>query len=242
VRPLRELLKENERVVAFVGAGGKTSLIYTLARQLSGWGHKVLITTTTKMHPPARNLLLLDSVNKIPFYKHLTVGKCIDPDSGKLLGVHPDEIQHLRERFGAQFVLVEADGAAGRPVKAPAGHEPVVPSSVDLVVGVMGLDALGMPVDEETVFRLEHFLKVTGLAHSDEISPDSLRVLAAHPEGLFKGCPENARKVAFFNKADAYEFIAGGRREQLSGKPDAQEPVWETVSGSAHQGWFLSRE
>jgi len=242
VRPLRDLLKENERVVAFVGAGGKTSLIYSLARQLSGWGHKVLITTTTKMRPPSRNLLLLESLNKIPFYTHLTVGRCIDPGSGKLLGVHQDEIQQLRERFGAHYVLVEADGAAGRPVKAPAGHEPVVPSSVDLVIGVMGLDALGGLVDKETVFRLEHFLRVTGLALSDEIGPDSLRNLAVHPEGLFKGAPANVRKVVFYNKADAYEFIAGSRREQATGIPDAQEPDWEMVSGSAHQGWFLSRE
>jgi probable selenium-dependent hydroxylase accessory protein YqeC len=242
VRPLRELLKENERVVAFVGAGGKTSLIYSLARQLSGWGHKVLVTTTTKMHPPARNLFLFDNVDRVPFYTHLTVGKNIDPGSGKLLGVDPDEIPQLRERFGAHYVLVEADGAAGRPVKAPAGHEPVVPSLVDLVVGVMGLDALGKPADEQTVFRLEHFLKVTGLALSDEIGPDTLRTLAAHPEGLFKGGPINVRKVAFYNKADAYEFILGERRDQMFEKPDAQEPVWEVVSGSAHQGWFLSRE
>jgi probable selenium-dependent hydroxylase accessory protein YqeC len=148
----------------------------------------------------------------------------------------------LRERFAAQFVLVEADGAAGRPVKAPAGHEPVVPSSADLVVGVMGLDALGSPAEEEMVFRLEHFLNVTGLAPSEEIGPDSLKALAAHPEGLFKNTPAKARRMAFYNKADAYEFVASDRPEQAPGKKGAQEPVWETVSGSAHQGWFLSRE
>jgi probable selenium-dependent hydroxylase accessory protein YqeC len=220
----------------------------------------VLVTTTTKMYPPARNLLLLGSADKVPFYTHLTLGKSIDPESGKLLGVHPDEIPELKERFGAGCVLVEADGAAGRPVKAPAGHEPVIPASADLVIGVVGLDSLGRPADEDSVFRLECFLNVTGLALSDEIGLESLQALAAHPEGLFKGCPSGARKVVFYNKADAYEFVAGGSRDSepdktdarklaLGGglasardKADASEAAREVVYGSARQGWFMRRE
>ncbi|WP_169725348.1 selenium cofactor biosynthesis protein YqeC [Fundidesulfovibrio putealis] len=221
MNPVREMLLPDERVVAFVGAGGKTSLIYSLARQLSGWGQRVLVTTTTKMMPPARNFMLLTPGSRTPHYKHLTVGRALDPETGKLLGVGPDEIPGLRERFRADYVLVEADGAAGRPIKAPEAHEPVIPECSDLVVGVIGLDALGKPADATTVHRLEAFLRVTGLSEGELIGPKALAALAAHQEGLFKGAPESARRVAFHNKADLGE-VAG------------------RVFGSARQGWFLS--
>jgi len=222
VNPVRELLLPHERIVAFVGAGGKTSLIYALARQLSGWGCRVLVTTTTKMMPPSRNFMLLPG-ERVPHYKHLTVGSALDPETGKLLGVGPDEIPGLRERFRADFVLVEADGAAGRPIKAPEAHEPVIPACADLVVGLIGLDALGKPADAATVHRLETFLRVTGMNEGDSIGEQALKALAAHPDGLFKGAPEGARRVAFHNKADLGE-VAG------------------RVFGSARQGWFLSLE
>ncbi len=217
--PLKDLLRPGEGVVSFVGAGGKTTFIYTLARQLSGWGAKVLVTTTTKMYPPPRNFMLLGS-GRVPPYKHLTVGHEVDPESGKLLGIDPAEIPELMERFRANYVLVEADGAAGHPLKAPEGHEPVIPVCSDLVIGVMGLDALGKPADEETVFRLDAFLRVTGLQRGGLIGPEHLEALAAHPEGLFKGAPEGARKLAFHNKADV--FPRAGR-----------------LFGSARLGWFI---
>lgn len=222
MNPVRELLLPHERIVAFVGAGGKTSLIYALARQLSGWGCRVLVTTTTKMMPPARNFMLLPG-ERVPHYKHLTVGSALDPETGKLLGVDPNTITDLKMRFQADYLLVEADGAAGRSIKAPEAHEPVIPACADLVVGLIGLDALGKPADAATVHRLESFLRVTGMNEGDSIGEQALKALAVHPEGLFKGSPEGARRIAFHNKADLGEVV--GR-----------------VFGSARQGWFLSLE
>ncbi|MFZ5428394.1 MAG: selenium cofactor biosynthesis protein YqeC [Thermodesulfobacteriota bacterium] len=219
MQPLKDLLLPGERVVSFVGAGGKTTFIYTLARQLSGWGARVLVTTTTKMYPPSRNFMLLGS-GRVPPYRHLTVGHEVDPESGKLLGVGPDEIPGLMERFRADYVLVEADGAAGRPVKAPEEHEPVVPACSGLVIGVMGLDCLGMAADEATVFRLEAFLGLTGMEKGGRIGPEHLVALAAHPGGLFKGAPGDARKLAFHNKADLH-------------------PRAGRLLGSAMLGWFI---
>lgn len=221
MRPLRELLVPSDRIVAFVGGGGKTCLMRALAKQLAGWGHKVLATTTTVIHPPRRNLLLV-SAARIPFYTHLTVGRTLDPDSGLLLGVAPEEVPDLRERFGADVVLVEADAPSGRPVKAPAPGELLVPLDTDLVVGVIGLDALGRPAGEDTVLGLSRFVEITGLVPGEAIEPKHMEALAAHPEGLFRGVPATARRVVFYNKADAYDPIG-------------------QVFGSAHRGWFIRR-
>lgn len=220
MRPLRELIGEGVRVASFVGAGGKTSLIRAVASQISGWGEKVVVTTTTKIMPPSRNLLLLDKAARIPPYKLLTVGRRIDAETGKLIGVTPEEIGDILDRFRPRLLLVEADGARGLSIKAPAAHEPVIPALSDLVVGVMGLDALGEPADERTVFRLAEFCRVTGLAPGQPIGPEAFASLAAHPEGLFKGAPASARRIAFHNKAEAYPFTGA-------------------VYGSAMLGWFM---
>ena len=41
-----------DRVIAFVGAGGKTTLIQKMARELQENGKKVIVTTTTHMYIP----------------------------------------------------------------------------------------------------------------------------------------------------------------------------------------------
>ena len=43
---------DKKDIVAITGAGGKTSLIFFLAKKLAQFG-KVLITTTTKMYKPS---------------------------------------------------------------------------------------------------------------------------------------------------------------------------------------------
>jgi probable selenium-dependent hydroxylase accessory protein YqeC len=220
VRPLRELIGEGVRVASFVGAGGKTSLIRAIAAQVSGWGAKVVVTTTTKIMPPSRNLLLLDAAPRVPPYRVLTVGRRVDAETGKLLGVDPADMADILERFRPGLLLVEADGARGRSIKAPAEHEPVIPADSDLVVGVMGLDALGQPASERTVFRLAEFCRVTGLAPGQPIGPEAFAALVAHPEGLFKGAPAGARRIAFHNKAEAHPFTGA-------------------VYGSAKLGWFM---
>ncbi len=222
MKPLMEMVLPGERVWTFVGAGGKTTLIDALAGQLSGWGARVLVTTTTKMYPPGRNFMLLDSP-RVPPYRRLTVARRVDPATGKMEGVGPDEIPGLMERFQPDYLLVEADGAAGRPVKAPLEHEPVIPAWSDVVVGVIGLDCLGAAVSPETVFRMEAFCRITGLEPGQAVTPEALDALAAHPQGLFKGCPEGARRLAFHNKADAWPRV--GR-----------------LFGSGRQGWFVSLE
>lgn len=58
-------------------------------------------------------------------------------------GIHPSWIPALAQSW--DFVLVEADGSRRLPVKAPAVYEPVIPPGTDLVVGVIGLDALAVP-------------------------------------------------------------------------------------------------
>jgi probable selenium-dependent hydroxylase accessory protein YqeC len=122
---------------------------------------------------------------------------------GKLRGIHPSHVAALREAWGV--VLVEADGSKRLPIKAPAPYEPVLPEGTSLVVGVVGLDALGWPMDGRTVHRPELFAAVTGCAPGEPIGWEHLVALARHPEGLFKGAA--APRVVLLNKVDEAPFV-----------------------------------
>ena len=116
----------------------------------------------------------------------------------------------------ADYIIAEADGAAGRPVKAHAPHEPVIPQSTTVVVAMAGLDCLGRPADSLTVFRLDLFLRMTGLREGQTLTPAAVSRLFKGAAGLFKGSPQGARLVVFLNKLDALtgdqEAVSLGRR------------------------------
>ncbi len=132
-------------------------------------------------------------------------------EPGKVKGIHPSWIPALRPAW--DFVLVEADGSRRLPLKAPGDHEPVLPPGTDLVVGVVGLDGLGRPMDGRTVHRPERFTRVTGCEPGAPIAWEHLVALVRHPDGLFKGAP--AARVLLLNKVDAAPFLPS--RDQLAG-------------------------
>jgi probable selenium-dependent hydroxylase accessory protein YqeC len=199
------------RSVALVGAGGKSSLMYALAQEMVARHEKVVTTTTTKILPPKSDespwLILLEDdpeltslATHLSEWGHVTVAQSLDHSSRKLQGVSADTIKRCLDV--AVRVLIEADGAAGRPIKAPERWEPVIPDFVDLVIPVVGLDSIGKPATEEWVFRLERFLSVTGLGPGEIIKPNAVGRLLSHPEGALRGVPRTARIVPFLNKLD----------------------------------------
>jgi len=118
----------------------------------------------------------------------------------KLGGIHPAWVPPLRTLW--DVVLVEADGSKHRPVKAPAEHEPVIPSGTDVVIGCIGLDCLGKPLDEHSVHRPGLFSAISGCEMGTPIKGQHLINLVEHPQGLFKACPAHAERVLLLNKAD----------------------------------------
>ena len=102
----------------------------------------------------------------------------------------------------ADYFLVEADGAAGRSVKAPASHEPVIPLSTTDLIGVIGIDALGLSLQEENVFRSQIFSRLTGLNLGEKVGIEALAFLIFHPQGLFKNAPLHSKCHLFINKVD----------------------------------------
>lgn len=256
-----QLLPPEARTISLVGAGGKTSLLFALAQGFAAAGERVLTTTTTKIFPPApaqsRLVLHWDGGDLAPVrdalaqHAHVTVVQGLTGTGEKCLGLAPEAVDRLQHAGLADRILIEADGAARRPLKIPAAHEPVIPASTDCCIGVMGLSALGRPFGPETVFRHELAAPIlessnapdvkTSRTGDSRISPLLLAALAAHPQGLFKGCPEGARRITFCNKADALEEDQAGMaatlQEAIAGLPPCSPESW--AFGAVHEGWFI---
>ena len=83
----------------------------------------------------------------------------------------------------AEHVLVEADGSAGRPLKAHAEHEPVVSARADLVIAVIGVDCLGRPMDDEHVHRAALLRERLGRPAGALVTPDDVAGIVLHRDG-----------------------------------------------------------
>lgn len=214
-------LKE-KAFISFVGAGGKSTLFNRLAEELLLKNKRIILTTTTKMFawqltPFMEKGRLIEGHNEetvrqfiIKYFSvksktgRLAVIKEKIKDNGeeKVSGPSLDWLDKWWEDKLADYFLIEADGAAGRPVKAPASHEPVIPLSTTDLIGVIGIDALGLSLQEENVFRSEIFSQLTGLKLGEKIGIEALSLLICNPEGLFKGTPLNCLRHLFINKVE----------------------------------------
>jgi probable selenium-dependent hydroxylase accessory protein YqeC len=209
-------------VISLVGAGGKTTLMFALARELASSEKCVVTTTTTKILEPSSAetpLLLVEADEKqmvrvllqnLDKYKHITLASENLP-SGKLKGVSPELVVKLAELNQVSYIIVEADGAARKSLKAPNPTEPVIPYNTSLVIPVVGIDAVGCRLTEEDVFRPEIASKLLGLPLGEVISAEAIALLITHPQGIIKGSPAQARIIPFINKVDLDEGLSKGR-------------------------------
>ena len=203
--------------IAFVGAGGKTTSMFTLARELP---MPTLITCTT--HIGAWQLMEADRhiVNEsIADLVELGNGKVTvftgPPDlDQRLSAVTPELLHRLRLeslRHGWPL-LIEADGAHEKPLKAPREGEPQLPSFVEVVVVSAGMSGLGKKLDSESVHRPDIYAQLSGLEPNASITGDAIGGVLMHARGGLKDIPPPARRIALLNQADTADLQAEARR------------------------------
>lgn len=235
--------------IALVGGGGKTSLMKALALEIRAQGLRAAMGTTTKVGIEEvlsqEDLLLTEGrpdwgttlgtwcgEGRIPF-----LGSRILQEAGKVDGILPEAADAMFRTGRLDTLILEADGALRRPVKAPLDHEPVIPRSVTVTVAVMGLEVLDCPVHPDRVFRIARFCEVTGTSPGDRMTPEALAPLFVSPAGLFKGTPAGAEKAVFFNKVDLLDSPESLGR--LCALLAAQmKGLRAIVAGSLHHGVY----
>ncbi|NBG88718.1 selenium cofactor biosynthesis protein YqeC [Isachenkonia alkalipeptolytica] len=216
--------KGSKGLVTIVGAGGKTGTMFALAKELKALGKRVLITTTTAIYQPGekdydlchtgdtKSLLDASGTGDSPEQVgEIVVWGSRTDSQGKLQGVEPEAVDDLWRQAAFSWILVEADGAKGKNLKAPREGEPVVPKETTVFIGVIGMQSLGKPVHEGNVHRLENFTEITGTKPGDRIDEQVLRRLIVHEKGLFKGIPPGAKPLLLLNQCEDLKIRKGAR-------------------------------
>jgi len=223
-----ELLKafnfSKQGVISLIGGGGKTSLMFDLAKALVQSGRTVLTTSTTKIFYPSKNDspeliitqdmddLMQKSRRLLKEVPHFTAGCSLDPEKGKIIGFSSQFIDKLWEQHLFDWIIVEADGARRMPIKSSADHEPVIPPKSTHLILVTGLDAVGTPLDDHHVHRSEIFSQNTGLPMGSALTEKSMSIgLAVEMKKAKNSCP-HAFGTVFLNKADTPDEINSGKK------------------------------
>ena len=187
-------------VTAVIGSGGKTTLLRTLAEGLSG---TVLLCTTTQILP-FDGLPLLLSPDRETLAAALNTHRVVcagtpEPETGKLTAL-PYGLTGL-----ADYVLVEADGAHGYPLKGHADYEPVIPPEASRVVQIVGLSGLQEPI-RRVVHRPELFAAQLNLSAGATVTPTRLAAVLNR---------EHLADVILLNQAEDWRSVAGLMRGLL---------------------------
>lgn len=199
-------LNSSSVVISLIGAGGKTSTLFWLARQFSLLGKKVIITTTTRIYLPDENIPLLmccDPAHLPAAVFASPICACYSawqPSSGKVGGFLPQQVDALAQRHYADIILVEADGSRGLPLKAPALHEPCIPVSSRCVIAVTGGQVLARPLGPDNVHRWPIFASITKIKRGDKADIAVLEHFIRHPAGMFKNVPLDAQRIWLINR------------------------------------------
>lgn len=191
---------DRHRVITLVGGGGKTSLMYALARQARDLGRTVIVTTSTHIMPHP-GIYLTDDSDPAQLAAHVrehgivTLGTMARAD--KLSGV--GEIEACKQ--AADVVLIEGDGAKLRPLKVPAAHEPVIPPGTDAVVAVAGVDSVGQPI-RDICHRIEQVCALLDKSPDAVVEEEDVIRILSSPRGSRKSVTPHMSFRCVLNKAD----------------------------------------
>lgn len=190
-------------MISIVGAGGKTTLMFSLANELKNKG-KVLVTTTTKIYNPSEEVdslalgeegyKFLKSINDNGIYAY---GKYIN-DENKLIGADVEILNGLTDSF--DYILVESDGSKRKDLKAWNNNEPVLSGITSNTIGVLSLKTIDMEINNENIHRLKEFTSLTNSKEGEKVNLDTLIEVIFNKKGLFKEAI--GEKVLFLNKVD----------------------------------------
>jgi molybdenum cofactor cytidylyltransferase len=197
-----------ESCIAFVGAGGKSSAMLLLAKEYSC---PVLLSATTHLSSEQVKLFSShfvienrDQLNKIlaKSINDKTLFTGVPTEDNRTHGLNVTLLETIYDhakKYHLPFII-EADGSRKFPLKAPADHEPAIPSWVDQVVVIAGMSSVGKPIDSKHVHRPEIINQITASTPGDLVDINILTKLLKDPRGGLKNIPESADRKLLLNQ------------------------------------------
>jgi probable selenium-dependent hydroxylase accessory protein YqeC len=208
------LAAADEQCVAVVGAGGKKTALY----RLGGCLDRAVVTATVRIpifdDEVAEVVVTDDPVSTLRSRPDdadaWPLGLVPERERGdRYRGYDPETVDDVAAAHDGP-VLVKADGARNRLLKAPDEREPQLPAGADTALAVASARVVGKPLSEQWVHRPELVAALTGRDVGDELdATDVARVLASADGGL-KDVPDGTRAVAVVNMVDDDALRATG--------------------------------
>lgn len=191
-------------ITSIVGAGGKTTVLSKLVEYGRLQGQPTLVTTTTKLYESQVaqwNPYYGEDFNRADELCTAAVhqGRCAawfgGIDGTKVTALSSRQIDDMHKVHPNWQILVEADGAREKWLKAPKETEPVIPKETTMTIGVINLQMLGQAIDEEHVHNMAEVSEVMERRVGAVVTPHMLARLVLHPHGLFQY--SRGRKILF---------------------------------------------
>ena len=216
---IKALRMEFPSSIAFVGAGGKTTALFQVARTMITETAITTVIVTATSHlgvwqiPMADTHLVANSASSLEENQHRLHGIVLitgELDGDRTVPINDETLNWLHHYSHVNSIplLIEADGSRQKSLKGWSANEPPIPSFVDQVVQVVGLTGLQQSLNDNHIHRPEIFSELSRLSMGESITTESLITVLKHPQGGLKNIPTQARRIVLLNQADTSELQA----------------------------------
>ncbi len=197
-------------IISLVGAGGKTTIMFRLAKELQKQSAYVLSLTTTHIFYPTleqSQYVILEQnydslIHKIKLafkkYKHITIGLNRTAEN-KIIGLPADWVCNIKKDLPfIDYIINEADGAKHHHFKIPADYEPVVPDCTSHYIIVLSAKVFNQPIHNKTLFRYELLETWQPAVKLKYLGEEEIAYLLLHPKGFRRIYQNKKQKIIFF--------------------------------------------
>jgi len=190
---LLDAFEARSGLICAVGAGGKKTTLYALARRHPG---RIALTASvyTTFFPDDLGVVsVIDDETRLAqrVAAHSGANRlayaCPGNKPGRYAGVSPECIRQIHNASGFDATFVKADGARMRWIKAPRPGEPHLPSPACTVLAIASARALGEPLGDRIAHRADRVAAVTGASAGEIFEPRHLARLLCSDDGLLQG-------------------------------------------------------
>ena len=189
---LIDALEVHAGIVCAVGAGGKKSVLYQVAREHPG---RVALTATVHTTEFPADLDVVPVIDEERDLQARVLAAdpsrsiayaCPSSKAGRHAGASPATVRAIHDAGGFAVTLVKADGARMRWIKAPEADEPMLVPGADTVIPVVSARAIGEPLGERVAHRVDRVAEVTGIAPGERLTPEAVGRLLASEHGALQ--------------------------------------------------------
>lgn len=199
-----------KHTICLVGGGGKTTVMYELAAAWAACGRRVLVLTSTHILRPVDGSFAADATAVQNLWQQGRYAVIGTPEfaTGKL--TLPPQSVYEALKLQADVILCEADGSRHHPCKAPAAHEPVLLPDSDIVLAVVGMDALGHSL-AQACQRPQLAAALLGCGAEKILDAQMLTVLLLSEQGAHK----NVGKRIYYIVLNKCDLIKAAQQEEM---------------------------